>query len=289
LKRYLFVLFMAVLIIFPSGLASAGIKVIAEPGTDPAIISDIRQTVDAFNSVLKETTNTRFDSNMNIFVCPDRQVFEQVIARELKVNVSPEDTPLESYLVTNKKKQTIIANAATGQLKENYQRAEILSIFLFLQWQYELRGGKPPDENRAESRGELDAFYWIDQGTADYIGARVAERRGLRSMEEWKNERVEFLRRTYPTQQFTPKALFLLSLRSWAMWLVPSPAYKADLLVAYLFRQDTEKRLAVLPEYYSKSADTKDISLVFEQEFGMRYEQFANDYSQWYSDNILTE
>jgi hypothetical protein len=48
--------------------------------------------------------------------------------------------------------------------------------------QYQLRGKKHPDEIKVETQGKIDALYRMNQGMMDYVGAMVADKRGLGSV-----------------------------------------------------------------------------------------------------------
>lgn len=100
----------------------------------------------------------------------------------------------------------------------------------------------------------------------DYVGALVANRRGLRSIEKWKEERLQFLQRFYSLKPISKEEVFFLILRSWAGFLVVNPEYKADLLITYLFKKQAEG-LKAIPEYYRQSEDTDNVYKVWEQAF----------------------
>lgn len=286
MKFFLSIL-LAISLLASPGMATAEIRVVSEANTYPAVVAEVEQTVKTFNSVLKETMNASLDVDMNIFVCPNRDILVQVIEREQQIQPTQRSVPSEAYVFGSPKKQSIFINAETGATKENYERAELLSMFLVRQWQYELRGKKVPNEARTEVRGILDAFFWMDQGVADYIGAMVAEKRGFRSVEKWKTERVEFLSRFYSAEPFSLNEMHILSVRSWAMWLIKQPVYKADLITARLLEQETSKRLLAIPDYYSQSGSTENVKDQWEKAFGLNYEKFTTDFINWYNGNLV--
>lgn len=283
MKKLLLALLVAILLSIPA-VANAAITVTHEPGVGPEVVRDLHETVKAFDAVLQSTFRSTLDE-VKVIVCPDDQSVVTVLERETQQKLTDQDVKA-AYMWGGLKQQIIVVNAKTGEMKKPWERAEILSMFLIRQWQWELRGKKLPDEIKVETKGILDGLFWLDQGLADYIGAMVAEKRGLRSLEKWKSERVEYFSHSNTKQPMKPQDTQIMAVRSWAMFIIERAVYKADLFIAYFLEQESNKKLALMPDFYLKSANTEDVIGLWQSTFKLDYKPFCEAFVSWYNNTI---
>ena len=130
-------------------------------------------------------------------------------------------------------------------------------------------------------------MFWVDIGAMDYIGALVSERLGIRSVEEWKKERIDVIKNLDSVKPISQNEIFVLSVSSWAMFLLDKPSYKADLLFSYLIEKQGKQSLIVLPTYYRESLSTTNIYEVLSRNFQIDCNQFFEEYIDWYNYQIM--
>jgi hypothetical protein len=284
LKKVILVLSMVVLLSVHA-VADAAITVVSEPDVSPTAVVDLQKTAEAFDAVLKDTFKSALDVDVKIIACTDSQSVASVFEREMQQELSLKDSK-SGYMWGSLKRQIIIVNVKKGEMKEPWERVETLAMFLVRQWQWELRGKKAPNDINVETKGSLEGLFWFDQGVADYLGAVIAEKRGLRSIDKWRTERIEYLNHFYSKQLMKPQEIQILAVRSWSMFILENPVYKADLLTASFLEQDTSKKLGLIPGFYLKSANTEDAVGLWSSTFEMDYMPFCGNFVNWYNNTI---
>ena len=142
-----------------------------------------------------------------------------------------------------------------------------------------------PNDIAVETRGDLNYLYWMDQGISDYIGALVAEKQGLGSVTKWERHKLLLLRGTLAPM--TQNEATILSVTSWANFMLVAPAYKADLMACYLIHSLKAKDLKAVAMYYQQSNGTTNITPVWESAFGLQYNEFIKDFVIWYNQEVL--
>lgn len=265
--------------------ASAQVEIISEPGADLSSLKELQQTVDAFNEVIKNKLQTDWQENVQVFICPDRNSFLTVAERETGDPQSKKVFEQSIYAFSQLSQQKIFIDQAGGKQKAQYERAEILSSFLFRSLWYQLNNKTMPNDIKVETSGTLNYLYWMNEGTGHYIGALVSEMLGFRSLKKWERERVIALRGLL--KPMTEAEMQILGVSSWANFLIPGAAYKADVAAAYLFETAKPNGLKTIPLYYQRSADTKNAIAVWEASYELNYGEFIQNFISWYNRKVL--
>jgi hypothetical protein len=245
----------------------AAIKVIAEPNSDPAMVADVERAVDVFNQVLKEDMNVTLTRDVKIFICPTQQSYMDVLHRELKL--SQDKAEHESKItggLSNWQLGRIALNGATQALSSPRNRNFNTAHELFHQAQAELSGNK----NNIAPR-------WLLEGTADYIGARVTEKSGYRSMESYKLDETNFVRKA--ASHASTIEILNANLDQWLTLMEQKkyPYQMADLMVYHLTTQTKNSGYLAIAEYFRLLKTSNNNDNVFSKAFGLSVHQFNID------------
>jgi hypothetical protein len=281
---HLTIFFLMILSLLLPTAASAAVQVSAEAEVSPSTITEVQNTVAAFNSVIQDTMDVTLDDEIRIVICPNRESFLEVINREVPTEKKRTqiDTVYASTYISN---HAIFIDESGGLKKTANERAEIIGSYLCRHLLLQLNGQTLPNDIAVESRGVLNYLYWMNQGISDYVGALVAERQGLGSVAKWERHKLLLLRGTLTPM--TQADAEVLSVTSWANFMVAAPASKADLMATYLIHSLKAKDLNAFVMYYQKSKGTTNITPVWESAFGLQYNEFIKDFVIWYNREVL--
>lgn len=283
LHRLIIFLLMISSLFIPTA-ASAAVQITAEPGVSPITITEIQDTVEAFNSIIQDTMAVSLDDEIRIVICPDRETFLEAINQGLPPE--KKKTHIDTvYASTSLSNPTIFIDESGRLKKTAAERARIIGNYLCRHLLLQLNGHTRPNDIAVETRGVLNYLYWMDQGISDYVGALVAEKQGLESMAKWERHTLLLLRGTLTPM--TMNEAEILSVSSWANFLLPAPTYKADLMVTYLIQSLKDKDLKLVAMYYQQSKGTTNIQSVWESTFGLQHNQFIKDFVTWYNREVL--
>lgn len=283
LHRLIIFLLMITSLLLPTA-ASAAVQITAEPGVSPTTITEIQNTVAAFNSVIQDTMAVFLDDEIRIVICPNREVFLEAINRGLPSG--KKKTHIDTvYASTSFPNHTIFIDESGRLKKTAAERARIIGNYLCRHLLLQLNGQTRPNDIAVETRGVLNYLYWMDQGISDYVGALVADKQGLESMEKWERHTLLLLRGTLTPM--TTNEAEILSVASWANFMIAAPTYKADLMATYLIHSLKVKPLKAVTIYYQQSKGTTNILSVWESAFGLQHNEFIKDFVTWYNREVL--
>jgi aminoglycoside phosphotransferase (APT) family kinase protein len=120
--------------------------------------------------------------------------------------------------------------------------------------------------------------YFLSEGSADLVGATVAERLGHQSLEKWKLERVNTLRRS-PTNA-SPTEILRTDLEKWSALLEAKlhPYELADLMVFHLMAK-AGVGLQAFATYYQALGARSNAAGAFRATFGLEEGAFVEDFT----------
>ena len=251
-------------------IVSAAIIVLEEPGSDPILTQNVRQVTEAFDSVMSHEMNANVTQDVRVIVTPNRDSYAIVLQRELG---QPKDAAERSARVTSgffaPKRHAIALNGDAPQMKYLGGVASVVAHELFHQIQGQLEGL------------ERYRLYWMSEGTADYVGALVADRLGVLNLEGWKKQRINILRKT--PNHASPQEMDNLTLAQWTtlMEQKKAPYEIADLMVFFLLDQSNRKSLSAIAEYFRRCGNLKDGKKALSAAFGLDADTFADRFSVW--------
>ncbi|HWQ62194.1 MAG TPA: hypothetical protein VN521_07775 [Negativicutes bacterium] len=141
---------------------------------------------------------------------------------------------------------------------------------LFHQIEYQLAG---ENANRA--------IYWLKEGTADLIAALVAEKIGYRSLDNWKQNQIDALRKAGTNASV--QEILSTDMHGWTKMLEAKmdPYPMADLMVIYLMTKSKAGGYATILEYYHMLGRGLSNTAAFEQAFGLPPADMLAGFPAW--------
>jgi hypothetical protein len=250
--------------------ACASIKVVAEPGADPAHVAMVRKTVDAFNTIVSQDLGATLDRDVRVFVCPDRDSYRAVLSREL--GLGPDNAARNAKITVGFYAVRTSSVAVHFDIKGSSAERRAYKATaheLFHQLQYQLAGGKL-----------ANAHYWLREGTADLVGALVAEKNGYQTIAKWQSEQLNTLRRV--GKHASPQQIIAADLEHWTILMEQEqhPYEMAGLMVLHLMAR-TDNGHRAIAEYFRLIGRGAGNEAAFRQAFGISVNQFYDDLSRY--------
>ena len=252
------------------GVCAASIQVVEEQGADPALLQNVRQVTEAFDAVMLHEMNVTVTQNVKVFVTPGRESYANVMQRELgQDKEAAERSARLTSGFSSSKKQAVALNGDASQMKRLGGVTSVVAHELFHQIQGQLEGA---DRYR---------LYWMSEGTADYVGALVADRLGVLDLDGWKKQRINIIRKN--PSRASPQEITDLSLSQWTtlMEQKKSPYEMADLMVIFLLEQSNKKGPAAIAEYFRQCSKLHDGKAALTAAFGVDSPSFPVRFSAW--------
>ena len=158
-----------------TGPAAVAVHSLGQPATET--MRDIEQAASAFPQLLEERYQVNLQHNVDVWVSADTGKYEELLVEKLgveeeKVKPKAQYTSGESM----GRKNIIALDGDKQKMTDKSERYSTTGHELFHQLQYELSDGRSGYEN---------SLFWLEEGTADYAGALLAEKMGGRSVEKW--------------------------------------------------------------------------------------------------------
>ena len=259
-----------------TGPATVSVHSLGQPA--PETLRDIEQAAAAFPDLLEERYQVSLQHNVDIWVGADTGKYEELLVKKLgveedKVKPKAQYTSGESM----GRKNIIALDGDKQKMTDKSERYSTTGHELFHQLQYELSDGRSGYEN---------SLFWLEEGTADYAGALLAEKMGGRSVEKWymddlftlqnakETAKVEKLQRTTEEDRVQ-----LLSGKAKYYTL-------SDVMVYYLLHHygDGSPEQKVIAYY--KGLAKGEAEQVFAQVFGVELSAFLQEFSAWWQGEL---
>ncbi|MDR7865815.1 MAG: hypothetical protein RIN56_03300 [Sporomusaceae bacterium] len=254
--------------------ALAAILVIPEPGADPAHVAIVRKTVDSFNTIVGAEMRVTLNNDVRVFVCPTRDSYRAVLIRELgqKPDVAERSAKSTSGMSGGRSKAVAINFGAYGSEAASARAYKTTAHELFHQLEHQLAGN-----NMGKS------FYWLKEGAADLLGAAVAEKVGYQSLDKWKLDQVNTLRKA--DKYVSPQAILKTNLAKWTTLIEEKlhPYEMSDLMVFYLMSRTTAGGYRAIGDYYRLLGQGLDNDKAFEQAFGAPADGILAGFQAWFA------
>ena len=253
------------------------IKILTEGQPSETMMRDVRQACEAFNRTIEQTMGVRLQRNVKVFVGGTEGDYQQILQREF--GLEPEEARAIADISggwTGGKKAITAINGKAGVMNSSSDRISTTGHELFHQVKYELSDGNDTDEQ---------ALFWLEEGSADYVGADLAARLGGKSMQKWiLDVKAELMGASHTIspenlQHNTleqRKALMGKDLHSYQM---------SDLMTWYLLvtrakGHEGEK----LAQYFRQLKETKQGEVAFQNTFGLSLEDFLRQFDRWWKE-----
>lgn len=252
----------------------AAIAVIAEPGADPAHLAMVQKTVDTFNQIIGGEMGVTLDRDVRVYVCPTRDSYRDVLRRHFSLSPDQADRSAKAsggFSSGTAKAVAVHFDAAGGAAP---LRAYTTTAHeLVHQLQFQLAG-----------RNIAKSFYWLKEGMADLVGAAVAEKVGYQSLDKWKLDRANTLRKA--DKYVSPQDIITTDLDRWTGFIERKlhPYQVADLMVFYLMSQAKTDGYRPLAEYYRLLGQGVDNDAAFLRAFGLDARAVDAGFRGWFAE-----
>jgi hypothetical protein len=276
-KSVIGLLLLIILFLFRVSVYSA-ITVCPEEGTAQVSSEIIQKTISSFDEILKNDMKVTLDDTIRLFICPDRESYSRVLFRDMGFKAG--DSAYRAGLtggMSNSKKRIIAVLAINNSDKSRRLLYKSTAHELFHQIQFQLSGGKRDNE-----------FYWLKEGTADYVGATIAEKTGGQSLEKWKLDQFNTLRKS--ESRTTAEKIFSVSSAEWTTYLARKyqPYQISDLMVFYLMEKSGKNGFQSIAEFYRRLGNDESPEKAFTESFKIDRKVFINEFNAWY-EGFLSE
>jgi hypothetical protein len=127
------------------------------------------------------------------------------------------------------------------------------------------------------------SFYWLKEGTADLAGALVAERLGWQSLDKWKIDQVNILRKA--DRHASPQEILITDLAKWTKLMEDKlyPYQMSDLMVFYLMTQAKAGGYRAIAEYYRLLGQGVPNVAAFTRAFGLPPADMVAGFQAWFA------
>ena len=252
--------------------AAASVLIVAEPGASPQLVKNVQQVVDAFNQILASELGATLNKDVKVFITPNRDAYISILQRELGMsqNVAERSGKMTSGFSATAR-QAVALNGELPIMKSLGGVSSVVAHELFHQVQTQLEG-----THRVR-------LYWLSEGSADYVGAMVADHLGVLSLDGWKQQRINLLRKT--PGHASPQELGDIDLAQWSTLMEQRkiPYTMADMMLVFLLEQSKAKSPAAIAEYFRQCARLQNGQAAAQAAFGLSIADFNTRFAPWFS------
>ena len=242
--------------------------------TDDEVMQDVEKTADFFPSFMEKKYQLKMQRHTEIWVGADTGQYEELLTKRL--GMEEENAPQKARYTNGQssgRKALVAIDGDRQKLSDRSERFSTTAHELFHQMQYELSDGHSGYEN---------SLFWLEEGTADYVGAQVCEQLGGRSVEKWYTDALFILHNAKLVAdvrqlQHTTDAERLELMTSQAKHYT-----LADVMTMYLLRHyggdNPEQKILA----YYKGLAKGEAEAVFAKTFGVELTAFLQEFSSWW-------
>ena len=261
------------------GLASEDegkISVHAEGNVEARSLADVERAAAVFNDFAQREMGSALHRPVELFVSGEEASYRTVLEREF--SLTQEEAAQVAAISggwSGGSTHITAVNANAGVMSTYGDRYNTTGHELFHQLQHELSHGRDVDEK---------ALFWLEEGTADYVGASLSESLGGKPLWKWQLDvkaallRAESMVKPESLQHCSFEQRKSLMDKSYHSYQV------ADLMTGYLLeRFPQEQRLSLIARYFKALADREAGEEAFREAFGLELSDFLQEYSNWWS------
>ena len=254
-----------------------GIDIHAAGDVAPDMMQDVKTAVQLFEQDAARS-GAPLIHHVDVYVAATQDDYISVLTNQFEQ--SAEDAAKIAEVSggwTGGRKGLTALNGAAGVMDDTSDRKSTTAHELFHQLQFELSDGNDTDEK---------ALFWMEEGAADYVGARIAEQAKGKTLRKWELDTLYDLRMAESTVKPESLAHCTLQQRMALMDKKYHTYQMADAMVICLMQQQKGKELSSLLQYFRLLKDHPDGEEAFEQAFGLSYGSFLKKFRAWYDGEL---
>lgn len=271
------VLILALFLFTPPAKTNGAIEVIAEATANQSMVETTKKTADSFKQFLKEDMQIELTRDVKVHISPTKENYATILQKEIHLskNSAMKQAKLSAG-ISNDKFHVIALNGSAEKMKTPQTSVAAIGHELFHQVQAQLSNNK---DNKA--------LYWFKEGTADLIGAALAEKSGYQSLKQWKIDTINVLRNA-PSYAAASDILHI-DFDQWVSLMEKDqfPYQMSDLMVSYLVsKQPPDQAYASIANYFRLVDKLNDGDKAFQQAFGLTVDQFLAQFQRWFLEQM---
>ena len=254
-----------------------GIDIHAAGDVAPDMMQDVKTAVQLFEQDAARS-GAPLIHHVDVYVAATQDDYISVLTNQFEQ--SAEDAAKIAEVSggwTGGRKGLTALNGAAGVMDDTSDRKSTTAHELFHQLQFELSDGNDTDEK---------ALFWMEEGAADYVGARIAEQAKGKTLRKWELDTLYDLRMAESTVKPESLAHCTLQQRMALMDKKYHTYQMADAMIICLMQQQKGKELSSLLQYFRLLKDRPDGEEAFEQAFGLSYGSFLKKFRAWYDGEL---
>lgn len=236
---------------------------------------DVELATEKFPLLLHREMGTGLRHSVDVYIAASEDDYAAVLRKQFDLSADDaREVAAVSGGWSGGRIRTTAINGTAGVMDTSGERIATTGHELFHQVQYELSHGNDTDEQ---------ALFWLSEGSADYIGALLADQYGGRPFAKWQMDVLDAL--LAAPKVIRPESLMHLDFEQRkAVMARENHAYQmADLMTWYLLqRYPREEANDRLKNYFYMLGEKKDGEAAFARAFGMSSADYLQEFSAWW-------
>ena len=240
-----------------------------------AALPDVKKAASAFDGLTQEKLGAVRHHSVRVFVAASDADYRRILKEEFSLSdEEAQEVAAISGGWSGGRLHVTAVNAKAGVMDSHSDRYATTAHELFHQLQYELSRGRDTDK---------EALFWLEEGSADYVGAMMAEHLGGRKLARWQNDVLDDLLGA-PHAARPDQLIHLEFAERKAIMAKEYHAYEmADMMtVQLLARFPEEQRGQRLAAYFTALGEGKSGEEAFAQTFGLTLDDFLQEFAAWW-------
>lgn len=240
-----------------------------------AALPDVKKAASAFDGLTQEKLGAVRHHSVRVFVAASDADYRRILKEEFSLSdEEAQEVAAISGGWSGGRLHVTAVNAKAGVMDSHSDRYATTAHELFHQLQYELSRGRDTDR---------DALFWLEEGSADYVGAMMAEKLGGRKLARWQNDVLDDLLGA-PHAARPDQLIHLEFAERKAIMAKECHAYgMADMMTALLLaRFPEDERGQKLTAYFTSLGEGETGEDAFAQTFGLTLDDFLQEFAAWW-------
>lgn len=256
-----------------------GISMVQAGDVPPEVLQDVKNGITGFQAFSQKYLHEDLERGVKLCVAATAEDYQSVLKEQFHQDAqeAKEISNISGGWTSGKAGVTAI-NGAAGVMDNSSDRMSTTAHELFHQWQFAASDGKDSAEK---------SIFWLEEGSADYVGALVAESMKGKSFRKWELDVLGSLR--LAKKNVKPEALTHVNYeqRKKLMGKQYHSYEMADAMTICLLSKDKpEAAVQKIVVYYKELSHGVEGEQAFQKAFGMSYKDFLNQFYTWYQQKM---
>lgn len=271
--------------LWPHDRGNGQIRVETVGNPPAAALQDVKLAAEKFPDFIASCTGNYAMQDVSLYLAADEDTYQSTLSDKFDLKADEADNIARvSGGWTGGATGITVINAAAGVMSDKSNHYTTTAHELFHQLQYALAQGHDTDDA---------AIFWLEEGSADFVGAALCEELGGRTVDKWhldveldllgaaklvkiealqhcnQEQRIKLMQQDLHTYQ-------LSDLMTWYLvthYVVPGQSDS---------RSANQAGVKALAAYFKELQETHDGPQAFERAFGVSLDAFLQDFRKWW-------